>query len=60
MRSPQTRQAAEQRVGKGRAVTALSLVGFDEQLTPAMKSVFGGVFVCDGLTFVFVFVFVFF
>ena len=36
-------------VGKGKARTALSLVGYDDELRPAMEYVFGSTMVCDSL-----------
>lgn len=36
-------------VGKTKAQAALSLVGYDDELRPAMEYVFGSTFVCDTL-----------
>ncbi len=36
-------------VGKSKARPALSLVGYDEELRPALEFVFGSTFVCDSL-----------
>jgi structural maintenance of chromosome 2 len=39
--------AAARRLGGGKAQPALELVGFDQELSAAMKYVFGGAFVCQ-------------
>lgn len=39
----------ELQVGKSKARPALSLVGYEEELRPAMEFVFGSTFVCDSL-----------
>lgn len=36
-------------VGRDKARTALSLVGYDDELRPAMEYVFGSTLVCDTL-----------
>ena len=39
-------QSAAARLGKGRAALALELVGYDADLSAAMKYAFGSAFVC--------------
>ena len=39
-------QSAAARLGRGRAALALELVGYDEDLSAAMKYAFGSAFVC--------------
>jgi structural maintenance of chromosome 2 len=46
--SPKVVQAATSKVGASHVRTALSLVGFDDELRPAMAAVFGSVLICDG------------
>ena len=36
-------------VGKTKAQAALSLIGYEDELRPAMEYVFGSTFVCDTL-----------
>ncbi|KAI5671701.1 hypothetical protein M9H77_12065 [Catharanthus roseus] len=43
---PRVRNSAIRLVGEGNAEVALSLVGYDEELTRAMEYVFGSTFVC--------------
>jgi structural maintenance of chromosome 2 len=45
--NPQTIQRAKQLVGADNAHTALSLVGYDEEVEAAMQFVFGRTFVCS-------------
>ena len=42
-------KAAAARLGGGRAALALELVGFDQELSAAMRYVFGNAFVCQVL-----------
>lgn len=44
---PAPAAAAARRLGGGKAQPALELVGFDQELSAAMKYVFGGAFVCQ-------------
>ena len=39
-------QSAAARLGRGKAALALELVGYDEDLSAAMKYAFGSAFVC--------------